>query len=283
MPDSAAHSVRGLPLRWTRPEITAKVRRQLRVVEERKAEEEIQFPDSEPPAIKTHSTHIWSLREIECNITMGLEYPGLKPDLPYLDTSSEYWYLRMETLLGQWHQSVRQSITLADKIEFHETLFQIQVLRLNRPSPRFPRPDPGMQKKAIQAATALIKEFSVFAQLDRMFMIWHAAHCVIEAATYLLSTVLAATESRAVDRSHVDGMDVTVLVRYIKTLPSLVSKLTRRWPSIAPHASILRLVSQSTLEALQHWSEGQESWHTELSIMKEQLGQLTRLWQTRPH
>jgi hypothetical protein len=223
------------------------------------------------------------LREIECNITMGLEYPGLKPDLPHLDTSSEYWYLRMETLLEEWYQSVRQSITLADKIEFHEPLFQIQVLRLNRPSPRFPCPSPGMQKKAIKAATSLIKEFSVFARLGRMFMIWHAAHCVIEAGTYLLSFVLTGIESRAEDRLHVDGMDVTVLVRYIKTLPSLFSKLSCRWRSIAPHASILGVISKSTLKVLQHWSDGQESWQTELSTLKEQLGQLIRFSPTRSH
>lgn len=223
---------------------------------------------------------MWSLREIECDVTIGLEYPILALEFPDLDTSFEDWCSRTQNRLDLWYQSIRQSVTLTDKIEFHELLFQVQVLRLNRPSPRCPTPSPEMQKKAIKASIALIKEYSVFDRLGKMFMIWHAAHCVIEAGVYLLSSVLAGIEFQSEDRLCIDGEDVTVLIRYIKTFPNLVWKISRRWPSIMQHASTIEAISVSALEILQQWSDGQESWQAELSTLKLKLAQLKRLSST---
>ncbi|KAL2400736.1 hypothetical protein ABEF92_004989 [Exophiala dermatitidis] len=255
--DAATRTVRRQPFKWSRPEITAK------------------FPDSESLATQTHCAHVWSLREIECDITLGLEYPMLDLEFPDVAPSPEHWYVRTHTRLEQWYQSVRRNATLTAKIEFHKLLFQIQVLWLNRPSPRYPVPIHEMQRKAGIAAMALIREVSMFDRPGKMFMLWHAAHCVIEAGTYLLSSVLVGIESHPDDRIHVFGEDVAVVLRHIKTIPSLVWKIARRWPRIKQHASALEAICNSTMDILQRWSDGQDGWQSKVSMAQEELGQLT--------
>ncbi|KIW38894.1 uncharacterized protein PV06_08719 [Exophiala oligosperma] len=255
--DAAVHIVRCEPFKWSKPEILAK------------------FPDSESRSMPTHSAHMWSLREIECDNTLGLYYPNLTPDASEVNTSFEYFYTNIQTRLDEWYRAVRQSINLTEKIEFHELLFQGQVLRLNRPSPRCPYPNEEMSKKAIKASIALIKEFTVLQRLGKMFMIWHAAHTAIEAGVYLLSSALMGIESEDQDRQHLGGEDIRILIRYIKMFPSLIWKISHRWPSIVPHASQLESISTSVLEYLQQWSDGQDSWRTESTLIKEKLEQMT--------
>lgn len=199
---------------------------------------------------------------------LDLEFPDVAP-------SPEHWYVRTHTRLEQWYQSVRRNATLTAKIEFHKLLFQIQVLWLNRPSPRYPVPIHEMQRKAGIAAMALIREVSMFDRPGKMFMLWHAAHCVIEAGTYLLSSVLVGIESHPDDRIHVFGEDVAVVLRHIKTIPSLVWKIARRWPRIKQHASALEAICNSTMDILQRWSDGQDGWQSKVSMAQEELGQLT--------
>ncbi|EXJ75641.1 uncharacterized protein A1O5_00148 [Cladophialophora psammophila CBS 110553] len=255
--DAAAHSVRCQPFKWSRPAITAK------------------FPDSESQAIPTHSAHMWSLREIECEITLGLYYPVFAHQASNADTSFESWYISIQARLEDWYQAIRQSINLTEKIEFHELLFQIQVLRLNRPSPRCPTPTKEMRKRAVKASIALIKEYTVLDRLGKMFMLWHAAHCVVEAGVYLLSSVLTGIESKSQDRRHLGGEDVNILARYVKTFPSLIWKISRRWPSVMPYASAMDAISVSVLENLHQWSDGQDSWSSDFVSLKQRLDQLT--------
>ncbi len=175
---------------------------------------------------------MWSLREIECDITLGLYYPVLALEASNPNSSFEPWHLRVPNWLEKWYQTVRQSVNLTEKIEFHELLFQVQNLRLNRPTPRCPAPSDTSRKRATKASIALIKEFSVLDRLGKMFMLWHAAHCLVEAGTYLLSSVLTGIESQSQDHRRIGEEDVNILVRYIRTLPGLIKKVSRRWPSV---------------------------------------------------
>lgn len=223
----------------------------------------------------THSAHVLSLREIECDNTLGLYYPSLATGATDVNTSFEYFYTNIQSRLDEWYRAVRESINLTEKIEFHELLFQGQVLRLNRASPRCPLPTEDMNKKAVKASIALIKEFTVLHRLGKMFMLWHAAHTAVEAGVYLLSSVLRGIEFENHDRQHLGGEDTSILVRYVQMFPSLIRKISHRWPSMVLYASSLESISVSVLDYLQQWSDGQDSWRSESASLREKLEQLT--------
>ena len=169
----------------------------------------------------------------------------------------------------------RQSINLTEKIEFHELMFHIQILRLNRPSPRCPNPTREMRKKALKSAIALIKEFSVIDQLRKLFYLWHAAYCIVESGICLLASVLIGMESTGQDLTHLEGEDVTILMRYIKTFPFLLWKVSRRWSNIAQHAVTLEAIALSVLGVLQRWSSGETIKCSDIYALKEELSQFS--------
>ena len=202
-------------------------------------------------------------------------YPSLASDNLVWSASFDQSFTRMQERLNDWYQTTRQSINLGEKIEFHELLYRCQVLRLNRPSPRCPNPTTEMRKKTLQASIALIKEFSVLDRIGKLFMLWHAAHFIIEAAICLLASVLTEMESAAQDRTHLGGEDVTILTKYIKTFPPLLKKLSRRWPNVEQHASSLDLISLSVLENLDNWSNGGMVWTSEFCALQQRLDQFS--------
>lgn len=226
----------------------------------------------------THSAHMWSLREIECDITLGLYYPALVQDAASNLTSSNHsdsWYETIRVRLEGWYQAIRQSVNLTEKIEFHEVLYQGQVLRLNRRSPRFPAPTKEMRRRAIKASIALIKEFSVLDRLGKMFMIWHATYCIVEAGVYLLLSILTGIETQSPDRRTVGDEDINILTRYVKTFPSLLRKISRRWPSIVPIAISLETISISVTENVQEWTDGHDLSNSAIVSLKEKLQKAT--------
>lgn len=222
---------------------------------------------------------MWSLREIECDITIGLYYPTLTreaaSDMTPSSTDSDSWYKSIQMRLEGWYQAIRQSVNLTEKIEFHEVLYQGQVLRLNRLSPRFPTTTKEMRRRAIKASIALIKEFSVLDRLGKMFMVWHATYCLVEAGVYLLLSILTGMETQSPDRRSIGGEDVNILTRYVKTFPSLLRKISRRWPSIVPIATSLETVSISVMENVQEWTDGHDLSNSTIVSLKEKLGKVT--------
>jgi hypothetical protein len=217
---------------------------------------------------------VWSLREIESDINLGLYYPYLTEGVDGFSASFESWYLHMQQRLEEWYQAIRRSVNLTEKIEFHELLFQIQVLRLNRPSLRCPAPTLEMRKKATRASTALIREFSILERLGKMFMLWHAAHCTIEAGVYLLSAILADMDVTSQDRRKVGEEDVHILIRYVKTFPSLARRISRQWSSFVPHATKVEALADSVLETLQQWSSRQDLSTVQLDNLRGQVNAL---------
>lgn len=204
---------------------------------------------------------------------MGLYYPsGLEdsPDSPFTD-----WFMHINGRLDDWYKKTRQSVYLSEKIEFHELMYQIQIMRLNRPSPRCPNPTKEMNNRALKSAVALIKEFSIINRLGRLFNIWHAAFVIVESGICLLALTLAGIESDGQSLTLLEGEDVTVLMRYIKTLPILLWRVSRRWPNIACHASTIENISLSVLEKLQEWSNGKAVERPSSYALKQRLNQIS--------
>ena len=203
-------------------------------------------------------------------------YPTLlTQDLPW-NNSFEEWFAHVHRRLDMWHQTTRQSINLLERIEFYELLFQSQILRLNRPSPRFPHPSLQMRKKALQASIALIKEFSAVDRVGKLFNIWHAAYYVVEAGICLMATILTGMISPGQVHSHLEGEEIPILAKYVKTFPSLLGKISRRWPKIAAHASALNEISLAVTEKLQQWSSGATLLGSDLYGLQEMLVQFSK-------
>ncbi|KAH8819324.1 hypothetical protein F5884DRAFT_743739 [Xylogone sp. PMI_703] len=251
--DSAVHTVRCQGFVFPISEITVK------------------FPDAESQSSST--IHIWSLRKIEVEITLGLYYPSLVFENSSPNSSFSPWFMNINERLNDWYEKTRQSVNLSEKIEFHELMYQFQILRLNRPSPCCLNPTEDMKRKALKSSIALLKEFGIINRLGRLFNIWHATFVILESGIYLLASTLTGMESEGQNLTHLEGEDVTILMRYIKALPDLVWQISRRWPNITDHASTVESISLSVLEKLGEWSNGKAIERSDSDALKRKLNQ----------
>lgn len=214
---------------------------------------------------------MWLLRQIESEITQILCYPSSGLAKALSNEAFSQWFTRIHERLNEWHRMTRQSVNLSERIEFHELMFQVQMLKLNRPSPRCPDPTTEMRTQTFKSSIALLKEFSVIDRLGKLFNIWHAAHCIVEAGICLLASVLSGIEPRGHNLTDLGGEDITILMKYMKTFPFLLWQVSRRWSNIARHASTLEAISLSVLEKLQQWSNGETIESSEFDVLKQKL------------
>ena len=214
------------------------------------------------------------MRQIESEITVIMYYPSLGAEGPS-DAVFDQWFTHAHKRLTEWHNTIRQSINLTEKIEFYELMFHVQMLRLNRSSPRRPDPTRDMHKKALKSSIALIKEFAVIDQMGKLFYLWHATYCIIESGTCLLALALIGMESRGQEPTHMWGEDVKIMMRYIEVFPSLLWKISRRWSSVAQHASVLETLSNSVSEKLQQWSNGEMVLGADIYAFKQKLNRVS--------
>ncbi|CAK7209948.1 hypothetical protein SBRCBS47491_000618 [Sporothrix bragantina] len=208
------------------------------------------------------TAHVWALRRMEAEIMERLYYSQSHTD----DSALSTWDSEIRVRLAAWHQATRQSVSLSEKLEFAEIHYHMQRLRLSRPSPRRPVPLPEQQKECLAAAVAVLREFDVIARLGKLFYIWHAAHCVVEAGICLLAvaieastassntSITATSEVRTTEIMSVG--DVPILTRHLKTFPGILWKIARRWPAIVHHAATLESLSTAVAERLQQWAAG---------------------------
>ncbi|KAH8691390.1 hypothetical protein BGW36DRAFT_465142 [Talaromyces proteolyticus] len=234
--DSAVNTVRCRPFIWPKSALTAR------------------FPDFESQSYQT--LHVWLLRQIETEITLAMYHPSIATIDTLWGSSFDQWFTRIHERLKEWHQTIRQNIILTERIEFHELLFQCQILRLNRPSPRFPSPTEEMCRTSFQSSLALIKEFSFLDQKGKLFYLWHAAYYLVESGVCLLASIVSGMEFVGQERTQLGGENITTLITYIPKLPSLLWKVSNRWSDITPHASALESISFTVLEILEQWSVG---------------------------
>ena len=193
----------------------------------------------------------------------------------FLDPVFQQWFPRTKQRLNDWYQMTRQDVNLGEKIEFHELHFQLQRLRLNKTSPRCPSPTVEMQKEALKASVSLIKEYSLIDRLGKLFYLWHAANVLVESGISLLASILTGIEFRNQTSTHLAGEDVATLEKYIRILPSLLWKISRRWPNIEQHATTLDDLSSLTLAKLKHWSNGNSIESSDLYLLKRRLREIS--------
>jgi hypothetical protein len=182
-------------------------------------------------------------------------YPSWSLEDSFSNAPFDELFPRLETRLTEWYQTIRENIILREKLEFHELHYQMQVLRLNRPSPRCPNPTEKMRKKALNACVSVIRELSIIDRLGKLFYLWHSAHCAVEAAVCLLASVLTGIELGS-NMTHIARDNTGILTRYIQAASAVLSKISRRWSNITQHASAIEAISTQCLEKLQQWSGG---------------------------
>ncbi|KAH8690783.1 hypothetical protein BGW36DRAFT_364345 [Talaromyces proteolyticus] len=231
------------------------------------------FPDFDSKALPTR--HVWLLRQIESEITVSLYYPSYRIEGPLSNAFFDEWFEGMHERLDEWYSMIAQSSDLSNTLEFHELHYSLQILRLNRPSPRFPTPTGEMHQRALKAAASLIRKFSVLDRTGKLFYLWHAAHIIIESGICLLACIMTGMESTRRDQTPLAGEDLSTLNKYITAIPFLVGRVSRRWPNIAGHTSALENICLQVLQKLQQWSDGGTIEKSSFDDLKYRLNNLT--------
>lgn len=167
---------------------------------------------------------------------------------------------------------------LADSID-------LQIFRLNRPSPRCPKPTPEMRSKAISAAISLTTEYVHMERSGSLFYIWYAAHYLTELGASLLDCIIAGLEEskNGYIPSYLDEFDITLLMRTIRTFPLLLSKVASRWPEISQQASTLEEIASPVLQDLESRSRGDFAVATDYTHSKQKLSQFLLSAENLPH
>jgi hypothetical protein len=215
-----------------------------------------QYPDFGVSA--SAITHNWSLRRIEAEVTSTLFFPHLSA---ITDSSFPTWFTNMHERLYSWREQTRSQNVLdgklAEKIEFYELLYQYQIFRLNRLSPRCPEPSLEMRKKAQDAAILMLEEYSRNQRLGKLFYVWQAAHQLLELGVSILESVLYGLEiSSTTQPTHLDSLDPTVLIKTIRTVPTLLQFAAKRWPAIHPQAVAFEAIAIPVISQLQTTTTG---------------------------
>ena len=192
------------------------------------------------------------------------------------DISFSQWFARINGRLKEWYRKTGETVNLREKIEFHELHYQLQMLRLNRPSPRNPDPNDQMRGEALKASIAIIREYGMIDRLGKLFYLFHAANTVAEAGICLPAAVLVGLEAAPSDHAQLAGEDPEILCRYIHAFPSLLSKVGLRWPDVAEHASILKTMAASVVQCVQYWLNGDEVLGSRLCQLKQELDNVSQ-------
>lgn len=238
--DAAVHSALCWPYMWPRSTFTT------------------QFPDVDWHV--SPAPHFWLLREIESEITVAMYYPSLGLDDMLWNASFDQWFARTRKRLDEWYQTTRENVSIGEKLEYHEIHYHAQVLRMNRPSPRCPRPTGEMRRQALRACVILVRDFGVFEHTGRLYVLWYAQHYLTEAGVCLLALVLRELEAVDADTQQEHGSgellgeNVATILSCIKTCSELLRKIARRWPRVLGHARAVEDVSQAVLGELEHWN-----------------------------
>ncbi|KUJ13383.1 uncharacterized protein LY89DRAFT_157759 [Mollisia scopiformis] len=96
--DSAFHTVTCRPFAWPPDAFSAKI------------------PDYCPQT--SHTAHVWSLRQIETEITLVFYYPSLIRNDELSNITDDEWSTRCHDRLSEWYRITHQSVNLSEKIEF---------------------------------------------------------------------------------------------------------------------------------------------------------------------
>lgn len=134
-----------------------------------------------------------------------------------------------------------------------------------------------MQRRALQAAIALIEDFHLSDSTGKLFWLWHAAYFIIEAGVCLMASVLAELETEAAfpGSSHLNPENANTVLCCMQKIPLMLQKVSRRWAKVAHHASALETVSHLVMTQWTQWSDGNTFWNAEIHTIREKLANLS--------
>jgi hypothetical protein len=186
-----------------------------------------------------------------------------------------------------WSQSMQRRLEGLDKTSNNGLAdsIDLQIFRLNRPSPRIAKPTSEMRSKAISAAISLTAEYVHMERSGSFFYIWYAAHYLTELNATLLDCIIAGLEEsrEGYNCSYLDGPNLIQLIRTIRTFPLLFSKVTSRWPEISQQASTLEEIASPILRDLEARLKGDFTFIVDYSTSKWKLAQFLLSSGTLPH
>jgi hypothetical protein len=200
-------------------------------------------------------------------------YPHIVHDFSVADENFLGWYDDIHQRLEKWYGSFKshEPTDLASKIEFYEIMYQAQVFRLNRSSPRCPNPTLEMRRRATIASIALIREYALMQQVGKFFYIWHGIHYLVEYGVSLLELILSGMEHSGQIETHLDGLNITTLTGTIRTVPHLLRKVSNRWPDIRRHASAIEEITTLVHQKLNERAKGHSVNATDADLTMQQM------------
>lgn len=174
-------------------------------------------------------------------------FPSISYEHGSFEGSFDAWYKSMHDCLEDWNKNVKSG--LADTIE-------LQLFRMHRPSPRYPRPTLEMKKRAVKAAITLIREYENMGRSGKFFYLWYAAHYLTELGVTLLDLIIDGLQDSINGPTCLDEFDIKVLLKTMKTFPFLLGKVSSRWSSARQQVVALQEISALVMHNLKRWSEG---------------------------
>jgi hypothetical protein len=194
---------------------------------------------------------------MEKEVTMKMYYPATMCNEGAHINLFRDWFMMMHERLEEFNNRV--SSGQVNNID-------LQLFRLNRPSPRIPNPTREMRKKALQSAIALIKEYENMGRSGKLFYIWYAAHYLVELGAVLLHSIISGLENMTKEHDHLVDFDTEMLSKTVRTFSQLLGKLASHWPAIQPQASKLEEIAILVYPCLE-----QDSEQFDFSIAKQNL------------
>lgn len=185
--------------------------------------------------------------------------------------------------LEEWHNVIHggpPNSSLAQTIEFDGLIYNFLLFRLCRPSPACPAPNTTLRQYSLKAALSIVKIYAANSSRGHLFYIWHAMYHLHEIAVFLVQFTLGAMDNfspSALQRA--ENITSETLHATLKSVLSIMSGTTRRWPEIQLSIDTLQTVVEPVLTQLQEWAEARPlQSHTlpphvevELSLLTMQL------------
>lgn len=157
--------------------------------------------------------------------------------------SDQEWISDIIARLSSWYEAAK-SYALYGLLEFHHVQFYHLRLRIYRPTPRlFARTDEERQI-VLEAALALIRDYTGQEERKRLFYPWHACHILFETAAVALEACWSSRNCLAL-RSPAQDM----LETHVPQCLTLLKSIGQRWNEAIACVQRLQPLLQAILSA----------------------------------
>ena len=198
------------------------------------------------------ANHLYTWRRLETEVTTGIFYT----DRGGPRLASREWINDTHARIKSWRE-ILDSHRFSETIEFRHLMFQFQLFRLARLSPRSPRPSFTMRRECVAAGKSIVAEYCRIHRQGNLFY-WH--HC----CWHLFEIGIALVEStytgidlawRKQD-SFLQPADAPGIIGAMESIPFILRTMKHRWPQIERVVLELEEVFHHAVPQLKEYTDG---------------------------